>query len=75
MVTTTGFRFLMPNSYLSDLLADTRAESRTGVKHSATATGGRYKVFADKYEGKRFNCPNDVIVGPDGAIYFTDSDA
>lgn len=30
------------------------------------------KVLADKYEGKRFNSPNDVIVGPDGAIYFTD---
>ena len=35
-------------------------------------TGGRYKVLADKYEGKRFNSPNDVIVGSDGAIYFTD---
>jgi gluconolactonase len=28
--------------------------------------------LADKYEGKRFNSPNDVIVGSDGAIYFTD---
>lgn len=33
---------------------------------------GHYKVLADKYEGKRLNSPNDVIVGPDGAIYFTD---
>lgn len=33
---------------------------------------GHYKVLADKFEGKRFNSPNDVIVGPDGAIYFTD---
>lgn len=33
---------------------------------------GRYKVLADRYEGKRFNSPNDVIVGPDGALYFTD---
>jgi gluconolactonase len=33
---------------------------------------GRYTVLADKYEGKRFNSPNDVIVGPDGALYFTD---
>jgi len=29
-------------------------------------------VLADRYEGKRFNSPNDVIVGPDGALYFTD---
>jgi len=28
--------------------------------------------LANKYEGNRFNSPNDVIVGPDGAIYFTD---
>lgn len=33
---------------------------------------GKYKVLADKFEGKRFNSPNDVITGPDGAIYFTD---
>jgi len=33
---------------------------------------GLYTVLADRYEGKRFNSPNDVVVGPDGAIYFTD---
>jgi gluconolactonase len=33
---------------------------------------GKYKVLADKYEGKKFNSPNDIIVGPDGALYFTD---
>jgi len=33
---------------------------------------GSYKVLADKYEGKRFNSPNDVVLGPDGALYFTD---
>src|SRR6202140_5171583 len=32
---------------------------------------GKYKVLADHYEGKRFNSPNDVIVGPDSALYFT----
>lgn len=33
---------------------------------------GKYTVLADKFEGKRFNSPNDVIVGPHGALYFTD---
>ena len=33
---------------------------------------GTYKILADKFEGKRLNSPNDVIIGPDGAIYFTD---
>jgi gluconolactonase len=33
---------------------------------------GKYKILADHYEGKKFNSPNDVIVGPGGALYFTD---
>jgi gluconolactonase len=33
---------------------------------------GRYTVLAGQYEGKKFNSPNDVVTGPDGAIYFTD---
>jgi gluconolactonase len=34
--------------------------------------GKKYDVVADKFERKRFNSPNDVVLGPDGAIYFTD---
>ena len=34
--------------------------------------GKSYETVADKYEGKRLNSPNDVVLGPDGAIYFTD---
>jgi gluconolactonase len=33
---------------------------------------GRIEVLADRYEGKELNSPNDIIVAPDGAIYFTD---
>ena len=33
---------------------------------------GHYKILADRFEGKKFNSPNDVVIGPDGAIYFTD---
>jgi gluconolactonase len=33
---------------------------------------GRYTILADRFQNKRFNSPNDVVVGPDGAIYFTD---
>jgi gluconolactonase len=33
---------------------------------------GKYRILADRFEGERFNSPNDVIVGPDGALYFTD---
>jgi gluconolactonase len=33
---------------------------------------GKYKVLASGYEGKKFNSPNDIILGPDKALYFTD---
>jgi gluconolactonase len=33
---------------------------------------GHHTVLADRNQGKKFNSPNDVIIGPDGAIYFTD---
>jgi gluconolactonase len=33
---------------------------------------GKLRTLADKYEGKRFNSPNDIVLGPDSALYFTD---
>ena len=33
---------------------------------------GKYRVLADHYQGKKLNSPNDVVLGPDGALYFTD---
>ncbi|MEO1223884.1 MAG: SMP-30/gluconolactonase/LRE family protein [Pseudomonadota bacterium] len=33
---------------------------------------GELTVLADRYEGKRLNSPNDVVVASDGAIWFTD---
>jgi gluconolactonase len=38
----------------------------------AVTPDGKYTTLADHYEGKKFNSPNDVVVGPDGALYFTD---
>jgi gluconolactonase len=33
---------------------------------------GEVTVIADKWNGKRLNAPNDVVVHPDGGIWFTD---
>ena len=33
---------------------------------------GSVTVLADKWQGKPFNAPNDVVVHPDGGIWFTD---
>jgi gluconolactonase len=37
-----------------------------------TEWDGSIAVIADSYAGKRLNSPNDVIVGADGAIWFSD---
>jgi gluconolactonase len=38
------------------------------------ANGKLSEVLADKFEGKRLNRPNDVIVKRDGTLWFTDPD-
>jgi len=39
---------------------------------SRTEKDGKVITLADRYEGKRFNSPNDLVVKSDGSIYFTD---
>jgi len=36
------------------------------------AADGSRAVVADRFEGRRFNSPNDVVVARDGAVWFTD---
>ena len=37
-----------------------------------TEHDGSVTVIADRFDGKRFNSPNDVVVKSDGSIWFTD---
>ncbi len=37
-----------------------------------TEKDGSLTVVVDRFEGKRFNSPNDVAVGSDGTLWFTD---
>jgi gluconolactonase len=39
---------------------------------SRTEKDGRVVTLAERFEGKRLNSPNDVVVKSDGSIYFTD---
>lgn len=58
------------NTYdLNHELIDCASVLRAIIRVEAS---GKYQILADRFEGKRFNSPNDVVVGPDGAIYFTD---
>ncbi|HOK46293.1 MAG TPA: SMP-30/gluconolactonase/LRE family protein, partial [Bryobacteraceae bacterium] len=37
-----------------------------------TDRNGKIEVLADRFEGKRLNAPNDIVVRRDGHVYFTD---
>lgn len=39
---------------------------------SITEASGQVRTLADRWEGKRFNSPNDLAITPKGGVYFTD---
>lgn len=43
-----------------------------GRRVTRTEYDGTITVIADRYQGKRLNSPNDVVVKSDGSIWFTD---
>jgi gluconolactonase len=43
-----------------------------GDRRIARLSGGRFVTLADKYQGKRLNSPNDLVISSNGDIYFTD---
>jgi gluconolactonase len=45
-----------------------------GRRVTRTEHDGTISVLADRFEGRRLNSPNDVVVRSDGSIWFTDPD-
>lgn len=43
-----------------------------GERRVARYENGKFTSLADRFEGKRFNSPNDLVVRKNGHIYFTD---
>jgi len=43
-----------------------------GRRVTRTEYDGTVTVLADRYEGKRLNSPNDIVVKCDGTVWFTD---
>ena len=43
-----------------------------GERQVARWENGKFTTLADRFEGKRFNSPNDLAVRKSGEIYFTD---
>jgi gluconolactonase len=43
-----------------------------GDRRLAKLSSGKFVTLADKYQGKRLNSPNDLVIKSNGDIYFTD---
>jgi gluconolactonase len=65
-----------PSGYSNGLTLD-RERRLIACEHgnrrvSRTEADGSVVALAERYDGRRLNSPNDVVVKSDGAIYFTD---
>jgi gluconolactonase len=54
------------------LVAAEGANAGGGRRVSITERDGTVRTLADRYQGKRFNSPNDVAVDRQGRVYFSD---
>ncbi len=68
--------FRSPSNYSNGNFVDRAGRLVTcehgGRRVTRTEHDGSLSVIADRYQGKRFNSPNDVVVASDGAVWFTD---
>ena len=60
------------NGNLMDLNGNILSCQHAGRNIIRTSANGSVKVIADKFEGKKFNSPNDLAVRSNGEIWFTD---
>ena len=68
--------FRQPTGYANGNTRDRQGRLITcehlGRRVVRTEPDGSLSVLADRFEGKRLNSPNDVVVKSDGSIWFTD---
>ena len=68
--------FRKPSSNANGLTRDRQGRliacEHTGRRVTRTEYDGTLTVLIDKFEGKRLNSPNDVVVASDDSIWFTD---
>lgn len=74
--TGTVTLFRQPSHYSNGNTRDRQGRLIT-CEHGArrvtrTEHDGRITVLMDRFEGKRLNAPNDVVVHSDGSVWFTD---
>jgi len=66
--------FRHPSNNCNGNTRDTQGRLITCERRQVTRTelDGTVTVLMDRFQGKRLNSPNDVVVHPDGHIWFTD---
>ena len=68
--------FRKPSTYANGATRDRQGRlvhcEHGGRRITRTEYDGTITVVMDRFEGKRLNSPNDVIVASDGSIWFTD---
>ena len=68
--------FRRPSNYANGNTRDRQGRLVTcehgGRRVVRTEYDGSITVILDKFQGKPFNAPNDIVVHPDGGIWFTD---
>lgn len=69
---TTVFRHNASNGLLFDREGRLVACESGSRRVTRTEKDGSITVLADRFEGKRFNSPNDLCMDSKGRIYFTD---
>ncbi len=57
---------------LGQLVAAEGANQGGNRRISITEKDGKVRTIADKWQGKRFNSPNDLTIDTRGRVYFTD---
>ena len=68
----TTYALGMSNGLTLDRQGRVLAAEHDGRRVSRVADDGSRTVLAERFEGKRLNSPNDIVVKSDGSIYFTD---
>ena len=62
----------MSNGLTLDRQGRVLAAEHDGRRVTRVADDGSRVVLAERFQGKRLNSPNDIVVRSDGSIYFTD---
>jgi len=60
------------NGNTIDLQGRLVTSEHSGRRISVTEKDGTVKALVEKFDGKKFNSPNDVVVKSDGTLWFTD---